>query len=106
MASWMLLPRPSSFSSLSRARTEDATRLRDRQLDDGRAAHADAVGAGGRRLLHGFEVHDRRLMIERRLQQVDLRLQEIALRLRDEKRRRQTGVEAPLLVGEASLGER
>src|SRR5262245_40177174 len=44
-------------------------------------------------------------MIEDRLEQVDLRLEEIALRLRDQERRRESGVEAAVLDGQALLRE-
>jgi hypothetical protein len=57
----------------------------------------------GRCLLHRLEVDERRLVIERRLKQIHLRLQQVALRLRDEERRRESDLVAPLFGVKALL---
>ena len=65
-----------------------------------------AVAAAAGRLLDRLEVHERRLVVERRLQQIHLRLEQVALRLRDEERRRQPDLVAALLGVEPLLRER
>src|SRR5690242_19106769 len=93
-------------SSLPAAGPEETARRGRRHDYDVGSANPDRLLRTGRgRLLYRFEAHERRLMIERRLQEVHLGLQQIALRLRDEERRREPDVVAPLLVGVSLLPE-
>src|SRR5436190_16530526 len=96
-----------SLKSHSRARTEHAARRRRREQNDIRPLYSDRVAGGKRRrLLYRLEIDERRLVVECCLQQIHLRLQQVALSLRDEERRRESHLIAPLLGIEALLRER
>src|SRR5262249_33830015 len=85
-------------------RSEQATRRGRRPRHPVRSTERDALARRNRRRkLKRLEAHERRLVVERRLQESDLRLQQITLRLRHEEARGQAHFVAPLLGLEALL---